>query len=189
MGNDHVDLKHLTVKRDKLEHELVLLRAEQSGLDQKMRAAVREQSSIDAQIRKMKESTKVKPVIVSEHALLRYLERVKGVDIEQVKKEIIPEHILQRVRAMGNGEYPVGGTHTLKVQDSTVVTVLTKEEKPIPKEKPAAPAIPSAPPIIELKKPAGALQCLSCKDHVDRLLKGDICEICTQEEIMGEQDA
>lgn len=189
MGNDQADLKHLSVRRDRLDHELALLRSELSGLDQKIRAATREQSGIDAQIRKLKESTKIKPVIVSEHALLRYLERVKGVDIEALKKEIAPEHILGRVRAMGNGEYPVGGTHTLKVQDSTIVTVLTKEEKPIPKERePKTPAVVT-PPLIEIKKPVGALQCLRCKDGVDRLLKGDICEVCTQEEIMGEQDA
>jgi hypothetical protein len=178
MGNDHADLKHLTVKRDRLGHELALLRAELSGLDQKIRAATREQSSIDAQIRKLKESTKVRPVIVSEHAILRYLERVKGIDLDQVKKEIAPEHILGRIRAMGAGEYPVGGTHTLKVTDSTIVTVLTKEEKPIPK-----PVVqePEAPPLVLPPKPSGDLKCLKCEDLTDRLLNGGLCVLCVQE--------
>lgn len=178
MSSDHADLKHLTVKRDRLEHELVLLRTEQSALDQKMRAAVREQSAVDAQIRKLKESTKVRPVIVSEHAILRYLERVRGLDLEQVKKEIAPEHILGRVRALGNGEYPVGSSHTLKIQDSTVVTILTKEEKPLP--KPAA-LEPIAAPLVEPPKRTGELKCLKCEDLTDRLLKGGLCVLCVQE--------
>lgn len=178
MGNDHADLKHLGVKRDKAEHELSLLRAEQSSLDQKMRAATRELSSIDAQIRKLRESGKVKPVIVSEHAILRYLERVRGLDIDQVKREIAPEHIVQRVRAMGNGEYPVAGSHTLKVQDNTVVTILTKEEKPLPKVEPPKPEVEV---VVAPKAPTGSQKCLKCEDLTDRLLKGGLCVLCVQE--------
>jgi len=150
-----------------------------------MRAATRELSSIDAQIRKLKESTKVRAVIVSEHAILRYLERVRGIDIDQVKKEIAPEHIIQGVRAMGNGEYPVAGSHTLKIQDNTVVTILTKEEKPLPK-----PAVqePAAAPLVEPRKPDGKLKCLKCEDLTDRLLKGGLCVLCVQEGFSLEEE-
>lgn len=34
-------------------------------------------------------------ITISEHGLLRYLERVKGIDIEAIKKEMIPEELLE----------------------------------------------------------------------------------------------
>lgn len=34
-------------------------------------------------------------IAISEHGLLRYLERVKGIDIEAIKKEMIPEELLE----------------------------------------------------------------------------------------------
>lgn len=34
-------------------------------------------------------------IAISDHGLLRYLERVKGIDIEAIKKEMIPEELLE----------------------------------------------------------------------------------------------
>ncbi|MGL5202049.1 hypothetical protein [Cetobacterium sp.] len=34
-------------------------------------------------------------ITISEHGLLRYLERVKGIDMEAIKKEMIPEELLE----------------------------------------------------------------------------------------------
>jgi hypothetical protein len=184
MGNESSDLKHLTVLRDRAEHALALIRQEQSAVDQKMRQAVRELASVDAQIQRLRESTKkAKAVMVSEHSILRYLERVRGVDLDQVKKEIMPEATIQRIRAMGNGEYPVGGSHTLRVRDNTVITVLTKEERPPQKEREQAPE-PAPEPIVEAPKPMGDHECFRCKEPAPRLLKGGLCDTCVQEDMM-----
>ena len=47
---------------------------------------------------------------VSEHAIVRYFERVKGFNIEQIEKEILSEQVLSLVEKLScNGSYPNDG--------------------------------------------------------------------------------
>jgi len=179
MGTDHVELKALTTRKEQAERRLKALREELSSLDQKIRTETREIGSIDAQIAQLQAKAKnqTKTVIFTEHAILRYLERVKGLDLDQVKKEMVPDLVTKQIRAMGNGEYPVG-THSVKVKDNTVITILTKEEKE--KMQPAPPKSPVE-PVIGPKERSGSLKCLKCEDLTDRLLKGGLCVLCVQE--------
>lgn len=65
---------------------------------------------------------------VTDHAILRYLERVKGVDLEKVRKELMPYDVEKQIKMIGfSGIYPVDKSHKLRVKDRTVVTVLTME--------------------------------------------------------------
>ena len=61
---------------------------------------------------------------VSEHAIVRYFERVKGFDIEQVEKEILSEQVLNLVDKLGgNGSYPNDG-FSVVMKPYTVTTVV-----------------------------------------------------------------
>ena len=61
---------------------------------------------------------------VSEHAIVRYFERVKGFDIEQVEKEILSEQVLKLVDKLGgNGSYPNDG-FSVVMKNYTVTTVV-----------------------------------------------------------------
>ncbi len=63
---------------------------------------------------------------VSEHAILRYLERVKGVDIEQIEKEILNDKVLQLIDKLGgNGSYPSNDC-SIKLSNYVVTTVIKK---------------------------------------------------------------
>jgi hypothetical protein len=68
-------------------------------------------------------------VQVSDHAVVRYLERRLGLDLDAVRAEIAPPDTHAAVRALGgSGDFPVTGkhgAHTLVVKDHVVVTVLT----------------------------------------------------------------
>lgn len=65
-----------------------------------------------------------KEMYVSEHALVRYFERVKGFDIDQVKKEIISEGILQMVSVLGGtGEFPNENGYSVKMDNFRVATI------------------------------------------------------------------
>ena len=67
-----------------------------------------------------------KEITISEHALLRYLERVSKVDTESVKKNMITPELLTMVETLGgNGKYPVGDI-TLVMRDYVVTTILMK---------------------------------------------------------------
>jgi predicted nucleic acid-binding Zn-ribbon protein len=127
VSTDHVELKALTSRKEQAERRLEALHEEQSALEQKIRGEQKDLGSIRAQIEKLTRKKKV--VVVSEHAILRYLERVKGIDIEATKKEILPEAVGNVAAELGTGEFPAG-THSVKVKDSVVVTILTKEKKP-----------------------------------------------------------
>lgn len=61
---------------------------------------------------------------VSEHAIIRYFERVKGIDIEEVQKEILNEKIKDMTKTIGcNGTFPNNGFSVI-IKDSTVTTVV-----------------------------------------------------------------
>ena len=67
-----------------------------------------------------------KEITISEHALLRYLERVSKIDTDSVKKTIITPELIKIVETLGgNGKYPVGDI-TLVMRDYVVTTILMK---------------------------------------------------------------
>lgn len=77
--------------------------------------------SMEQQISKLENNGKVK---ISEHAVLRYLERVKGIDVADIEKEILSPEILEMVKKLGgNGTYP-GNGYRIIMKNYTVTTVI-----------------------------------------------------------------
>tara|TARA_R110000822_G_scaffold310329_1_gene442613 strand:+ start:186 stop:503 length:318 start_codon:yes stop_codon:yes gene_type:complete len=68
---------------------------------------------------------------VTDHAVLRYLERVEGFDVEDLREQLANTEVLKLAAALGNGEYPVGkqGEGVLVVNEGVVVTVLPSRTK------------------------------------------------------------
>jgi|TARA_Y100000310_G_scaffold342760_1_gene447304 hypothetical protein len=61
---------------------------------------------------------------VSEHAMLRYLERVKRIDISEVEKEILTDSVIDMVDKLGgNGTYP-NNTFKVVMKNHTVITII-----------------------------------------------------------------
>lgn len=65
---------------------------------------------------------------LSDHALLRYLERVKGIDVEGARREIMTPGIVAAVKALATSVL-VNGAKFL-VRDGTIVTIMEVEKKP-----------------------------------------------------------
>lgn len=70
-------------------------------------------------------------VTISDHAIVRYLERVVGMDIEAIKKEIWPMGYLD-IRGLKSvpvnrkdGSY----SHSVKIQEDCITTILSHKEK------------------------------------------------------------
>ena len=70
---------------------------------------------------------------LSEHALLRYIERVYGVDIEAVRAEVMTPAIVAALKT-GATAVTVKGVKML-AKDGTIVTVVTDEMKNAGKHK------------------------------------------------------
>jgi chromosome segregation ATPase len=77
-----------------------------------------------ANLKKAIEAMNDSEVKVSEHAILRYLERVEGLDVSRVEKEILTDEVLKMVETLGgNGKYPLKGFQ-LVMKDFTVTTIV-----------------------------------------------------------------
>ncbi|MEJ0012827.1 MAG: hypothetical protein WDM94_09415 [Bauldia sp.] len=73
-------------------------------------------------------------VMVSDHALLRYLERVKGVDIESARAEVIA---ITGVAAALGAPTAVRDGHAYVIKNYTVTTVLPKGGRPSRQSRPS----------------------------------------------------
>lgn len=62
---------------------------------------------------------------ISDHAVLRYLERVRGIDVEAVRAEMMSPAIDTAI-AFGCDAVVTGNGARLLIADDTVVTVLPK---------------------------------------------------------------
>jgi len=63
-------------------------------------------------------------LIESEHALLRYLQRVYKLDLSKIEAEISPKELFLKVQELGNGTYCCEGGFSAKVVDGVIVTIL-----------------------------------------------------------------
>jgi chromosome segregation ATPase len=133
--SDHVALKGLQTRRDSLSTELNTTKQQVGDALEvlnRLRDTMHQQQSqlsrLDNEIANFKKKQE-KP-IVTEHAILRYLERVVGLDIEAHKNVILPPETEAQIRHLGNGVYPVKGPKSfkIKVQNGAVVTVMMEGE-------------------------------------------------------------
>ena len=62
-------------------------------------------------------------VIISEHALLRYFERILGFDLEKIRQEILTPDILNLIDFAKSGKVPFQQGHHLVCRDRIIVTI------------------------------------------------------------------
>lgn len=60
---------------------------------------------------------------VTDHAVIRYIERVLGIDCAVIRERIAHDRLRQAHAVLGDGSYGVGSGHEAVVRDSRVVTV------------------------------------------------------------------
>jgi len=116
------ELKQLQSYKQKLELELQGLKLEQSEFSKKINILKEKIDESNHRIEVLKRNTK--ELIVSEHAILRYLERIYHLDMEKIKQEIVPKDI-DNVLHLGNATITFE-THKIKVIDNIVITILEK---------------------------------------------------------------
>lgn len=113
-------LKQLQSRKTRLEVDLSELAKDLRALKRKHNQTANQLSSVRHEINQLQNSN----IIVSEHAILRYLERSKGVDIEVIKNEILTESTRLLILKMGNGKYPVGQGLRVCVKNNTIVSIV-----------------------------------------------------------------
>ena len=107
---------------------------EKKAIEEKIKELETAKASISATISNLNESIKSytnrqKDLIVSEHAILRYLLRVQGLDIAQVARDLVPDRIKEQIKMLGNGTYPKPEKgFKIVVKENVIVTIHTMEE-------------------------------------------------------------
>ncbi len=62
---------------------------------------------------------------VTAHALLRFLERVDGVDIEDAVGRLVPDDLENQIDVVGgNGKFPGPQGYRIVVKDGIVITII-----------------------------------------------------------------
>jgi len=74
-------------------------------------------------LRNVRKSVKIN---ISDHALVRFLERVHGIDMNSIRESILTPQLVKLCQTFGNGEFPIRDDSVRAVvQNGTIVTILT----------------------------------------------------------------
>lgn len=102
----------------------------QRDLSREVNVLTDEFNRINDEIRQITELT---TIAISDHAVLRYFERVLGFDIDEIKKKIVTSEVQKQIIHFGGGNFPVNNNDDLplfriRVRNKTVVTLLTEDD-------------------------------------------------------------
>jgi len=111
-------LKYLETKLNKLNSEYAMIKKEYQQKQKELEKIKIDIKNTEKQINKLKNNSEL---IISEHAILRYIERVLGIDIEEIKNKIVPNK--DAIAELGNGVFTIDD-FKIKVKDNVVVTVI-----------------------------------------------------------------
>jgi len=113
------ELKGLISRRSTLETEKREIDLQSRALDARMRKVDKQLRTVNNQISKMEN----KGTIVTEHAILRYLERGLGMDMKQVRDHILTEGVRTLAESGGSGQVPIDRGCKAVVKNRTVVSI------------------------------------------------------------------
>ncbi len=124
MADDSAKLKSLERELSQLKRERCDTSDEYREVKRKIDHQEREIHTLTKKITALKKNN----LVVTEHAIVRYLERVEGIDMEAIKERILPLDVLKKIRALkgSNATYPCDRGFSIRLQEGAVVTVIAK---------------------------------------------------------------
>jgi len=115
-----------TDRRKSLEKRIAILKIEYDAKREDISRIEEGLNHLAGEIQRLKrnlEELKPKAIRVSDHAVLRYLERKAGLDVEAIRKSILESDLPAMVGALGgSGKFPING-YQVVLKDYTVVTI------------------------------------------------------------------
>lgn len=114
-------LKGLESQLHKAESEVALCKVELLSKQKEYDTLRMNLNSIKEKISKLTSNTEI---IISEHALLRYIERVLNIDIEEISNSILTDQFKTLVYTLGDGKIPLNNDFTAIVKDNVVTTII-----------------------------------------------------------------
>lgn len=118
-------LKGLKATLKKMQADLDVLKNESNILGEEIEHKQKAIKRITSEIKEIEGNGS--HIKISDHAIVRYFERVKGYDIEEIEEEILSKQLLDLVDKLGgNGTYP-NGEFKVRLRNSTVITILPND--------------------------------------------------------------
>lgn len=114
--------KALESRRNKLQAEHRVLKQEITDNQRKAGEMKRAIDAFQKQIEDLKNKAP-KELIVSEHAMLRYISRVMGVDLSKIEDKILTQEVLKASSTLGNCKVNIEDGFKVVIRDKIVVTV------------------------------------------------------------------
>jgi len=117
-------IKQLKSQRNLMYGDAQALKVSLNNIQKEYQSKLDTIKEMDKQIKKFEDSGNIR---VSEHAIVRYLERIKGFDILEIEKEILNEEVRELIGKLGgNGTYPNKDFRVI-IKNYTITTV-TKQK-------------------------------------------------------------
>lgn len=122
----------LQSEKKKLESELNELGKEVDDLSLEVKSSSAKLEDKSSQLSELKDKLrclkKAERIKITDHALLRYIERMLGIDVDKIRNEIINDKTRYQVYILGDGKYPVDNNHFAVIKNNTLITVYPVRE-------------------------------------------------------------
>lgn len=118
MVKDSQKYKRLKTEKAELTDQLKAVRSKQNDIGKEI-------NDVTIKLKKVEKALvdlATKDVVVTEHAILRYIQHVYGIDLEEIKEEILGDGRKAAIEFTKNGKFKIKD-RTLVVKDSVVVTI------------------------------------------------------------------
>ncbi len=116
------EIKQLESIRSELSAKLQGLKVQKNTIDREINSTNQNINNLNNKIDKLKERGSL---IVSEHAIIRYIERVLGINIDEISQKILDNETEKQIEMLGNGTFPVNNNEfKIVVKDNVVVTII-----------------------------------------------------------------
>ena len=111
------NLKSLQVRKSKLQDEINDLEKDKTEILNRIKEKRTQISKIQSSLKQLQAR-----VVITEHAKLRYLERVKGINMADIEQEILSNDLEKQILALGSGKFNRNGFRLI-VRNNAIVTV------------------------------------------------------------------
>lgn len=116
---NNFSFKELQTRRAKLEAKIHRLKQELKDIQSALSYEEDKLTRINSQIRNFS-----KDLVITEHAVLQFLIKHKGLDVQAIKQELAPDPLKDQIKTLGSGKFPGPDGRTLVVKNNVVVTTL-----------------------------------------------------------------
>lgn len=115
-------MKELMSRISSHKDKIVAHQREGSYHNREIKRLTHEKKNMENTLKQLKRDSN--ELYITDHAIVRYLARIEGVDIEAIKGKMLTDHFSRAYEALGtNGEYPTGDGYNLVIREQNVVTI------------------------------------------------------------------